>query len=56
MFSFLKNIYSFILRERERAHEWGGTEKGGERIPNRFCTVGAKPDVGLDTMNHEIMT
>ena len=32
-------------RERER-----------ERIPSRFCAVSPESDVGLDLMNHEIMT
>ena len=35
--------------ERER-------ERGRERIPSRFCPVSTEPDVGLDSMNREIMT
>ena len=44
---FFKNVYVFISRERE----W---EK--ERIPSRLHTVSPEPDVGLELMNHEIMT
>ena len=36
-------------QERER-------ERGRERIPSMLCTVSAKPNVGLDLMNGEIMT
>ena len=48
---------------RERAHVrvskheqlWDG-EKKGERIPSRLCAFSAEPDMGLNLMNHEIMT
>ena len=33
-----------------------GRERGRERIPGRLCTVSTEPDVGLEFMNHEIMT
>ena len=36
-------------RERER-------ERGRQRIPSRFHTVSAEPDVGLDLMNQAVMT
>ena len=31
-------------------------ERGRERIPSRFSTAHAEPDVGLKLMNHEIVT
>ena len=32
-------------------------DKGiGERIPRRLCTASREPDIGLEPMNHEIMT
>ena len=38
----------------------GREREGGERIPSRFHTISAEPDVGLDMglklTNHEIMT
>ena len=44
-------------RERERESPYGrGRERGRERIPSRLCTVGSKPNAGLELMNHEIMT
>ena len=33
-----------------------GAEKEGKRIPSRLCAFSVEPDVGLDFMNHEIMT
>ena len=39
--------------------EWRGqaeTERERERIPNRLYTVSIEPNVGLDLMNHEIVT
>ena len=38
------------------AHEQEGIEREGERIPSRLCEISLEPDVGLDLMNHEIMT
>ena len=37
-------------RERERERE------RGERIPSRLRAVNAEPYLGLNLMNHEIMT
>ena len=36
----------------------GGAEREGDswRIPCRFPTASVEPDVGLQLMNHEIMT
>ena len=34
----------------------GQRERERERIPSRLCTVCTEPNVGLDLMNHEIMT
>ena len=33
-----------------------GADREGERIPSRLCTVSAKPNVGLEPTNCEIMT
>ena len=49
-------IYLF-LREREFVCKWGrGTERGRDRIPSLLCIVSIEPDLGLELMNHEIMT
>ena len=55
--------FLFIYSEREResvcvhAHEQRRSrERGRERIPSRLHTVSIESDVGLDSMNHEIMT
>ena len=38
-------------------HERGrGREREGEPIPSRLCSVSTQLDVGLDPMNHELMT
>ena len=55
---FLKFIYLF-LREREREREstsGGGTERRRDRITSRLRTISAEPDVGLELMNHELVT
>ena len=45
------------MRETERV-SMGGIEKEKERekTPSRFHTVSVEPDVGLELMNHEIVT
>ena len=61
-FLFLKkiffNVYLF-LRERERG-KWGrDTEREGDpesEAGSRLRAVSTEPDVGLELMNHEIMT
>ena len=43
----------------EREHEQGRGREGGrgrERIPSRLHAVNAEPNVGLELMNHEILT
>ena len=51
---FLKNIYLFL---RDRKHEWvKGRGKGGQKIWNRLCTDSREPNVGLELINHKIMT
>ena len=49
------------MREREREseseHEQGrGRERDRVRISSRLCTVSAKPHMGLELTNCEIMT
>ena len=41
----------FILRERERE-----AKRETEGIPSTLHAVSTEPDVGLEFMNHEIMT
>ena len=56
---FKKNVYLFILRDRDRDREnasGGRAEREGERIPSRLCAVSGEPDVGHYPMNPEIMT
>ena len=41
----------------ERQHKEGrNRERLRERIPSRLGTVNAEPNVGLECMNHEIIT
>ena len=44
----------FIIGEREK--EWGGAERGRQRIQNRLSTVNAESSVRLELKNCEIMT
>ena len=41
------------MRERETEREW---RRSRERIPSRFHTVRAEPEVGLELRNREITT
>ena len=54
------SVCLFILRERARecacVSREGQRERERDRIPSRLCAVIAEPDMGLDPMNHEIMT
>ena len=44
------------MRERERESMSGvGTERKGERIPSRLCTVSVEPHAELKLTNREIM-
>ena len=45
----LLNVYLFILEGR-------GRERGRQEIQGRFCPARTKAYVGLELMNHEIMT
>ena len=50
-------FFEFIFeREREQAQVGEGQIERRQRIPSRVCAVSAEPDVGLELMNHEIMT
>ena len=56
LYMFLKCLFSFE-REREGEHEWGRSrERGRHRIRSRLQAVRTEPDVGLELMNHKIMT
>ena len=46
----------FILKENMCAIGRGAEKEGRERIPSRLCTVSTEPDMGLEPMDHEIMT
>ena len=50
-FVYFFNVYLFILRERQCEQ---GRDR--ERIPSGLCTVSADSDMGLELINHEIMT
>ena len=42
-----KNVYLFILREKESMHvhvSRGGAERERQRIPSRLCSVSTEPD------------
>ena len=55
-FGFFFNVYLF-LRERKGSPSGAGAERrGGQMIPSRLCPDNKEPDVGLQPMNHEIMT
>ena len=46
-----------MLRVAETVHVGEGQrERERERIPSRFHTASAEPNVGLEPMNHEFMT
>ena len=53
--SFLLSLLSERASERERARA-RGRGRGREKSPSRLCTVSTEPKVGLELMNHEIMT
>ena len=56
-FCEVKIIFFLSLYILEREHKQGkDRERGRERISSRLHTVSAEPDVGLELMNHEIMT
>ena len=54
-FLFFIVLMFIYLREQDRVGE-GQRKKGRERISTKLCPVHAKPDVGLELRNHEIMT
>ena len=58
-------LFLFILRKREKERErerekenkcGEGAEREGQKIQSRLCADSREPDVGLELMNHEIMT
>ena len=51
------NVYLF-LRQRDTEHEWGrGRKRGRQNLKQtRLRAVSTEPDMGLELMNHEIMT
>ena len=52
-------FFKFIYFERDREHEHEkkrGRERGREKIPTRIHAVSPEPNLGLNPMNHEIMT
>ena len=48
-------MFIYLFWERDSTSK-GGAEKERKRIPSRLCTISAELDVGLKTMNREIMT
>ena len=61
-FSFFLNVYLFIFESKRESKREGAQARGRERerererIPSRLSIVSTEPDVGLEHMNHEIMT
>ena len=51
----LPTLFSSLFILRERVGE-GQRERERERIPSRLPMVSTEPHLGLDLMNHEIMT
>ena len=55
--NFLEIFLNFYLLLTESTHVSGkGAERGGQRIRSSLHAVSAKPRVGLEPINHEIMT
>ena len=50
---FLRFLFIYFERERDSR---GGAEREEERIPSSLRAVSAEPNVGLEPLNHEIMT
>ena len=47
------------MREKEKVHEQGRgreTEREGERIPSRLCTVSTEPGTRLELTKDEVMS
>ena len=54
---FFLSLFIYFEEAGERKREERDRDKERiERIPSRLCTVSTEPDVGLEPMNHEIMT
>ena len=66
MYPFFNSIFLMFIFERESTREKqrqsvsrGGAEREGHtesEAGSRLCAVRTEPDVGLELMNHEIMT
>ena len=54
IFIFLSLFIYLREREKERACACFGERQRGN--PSNLCAVRAEPEVGLELMNHEIMT
>ena len=49
--------FVLFIFEREREHEQErGRERGGWGMQSGLCTDSREPDVGLELVNHEIVT
>ena len=44
-------MFIYFERERERARE-----RGRQRIPSKLHALHTEPNMGIDLMNHEMMT
>ena len=53
LFKFFFFFFKVMYFERESR---GGAEREEERIPSRLRAVGTELDLGLELINHEIMT
>ena len=50
------NIFFFLVYLFWKRKHGRGKERGRKRIPSRLSAVSTEPNIGLDPMNHEIMT
>ena len=49
IFVLFFNVYSYILREREKMNEWGRADReGGERESQAGSMLNTEPYTGLD--------
>ena len=50
-------LLTYFVTEREREHKQGeGQRERKERIPSKLPPVSTEPNMGLNPMNHELMT
>ena len=53
---FLNFFFKYLFFEREKQRKWRRVRDGGRESHTGFVAVNKDPNVGLEFMNHEIMT